>query len=183
MVQRLHSRRDVFRLAGKLLPGLALAALPLPGLARTLDARRLSFYHTHTGETLDVMYAESGYYLSRALSEVNFFLRDFRTGDVHTIDPGLLDILHTARLYTGSSGPIEVLSGFRSHATNERLRRESAAVAEHSLHMTGQAIDVRMADVPTRTLMRAAVSMRRGGVGYYPESDFVHLDTGRVRTW
>jgi uncharacterized protein YcbK (DUF882 family) len=183
LVERLHSRRGFFRLAGKLLPGVALAALPLPGLARTLDARRLSFYHTHTGETLDVMYAENGCYLSDALAEVNVFLRDFRTGDIHSIDPELLDILHSARLYTGSNGQIEVLSGFRSHATNERLRRASTGVAQHSLHMTGQAIDIRFADVSTRTLMRAAVSMGRGGVGYYPESDFVHLDTGRVRTW
>jgi uncharacterized protein YcbK (DUF882 family) len=183
MQQRLHSRRSLLRLAGTLLPGLALAALPLPGLARSLGARRLRFYHTHTGELLDVAYAENGYYLSDALAEVNYFLRDFRTGDVHPIDPGLLDILHTAQLYTGSTDRIEVLSGFRSHATNEQLRRTSLGVASHSLHMNGQAVDVRLADVPTRTLMRAAVSMGRGGVGYYPESDFVHLDTGRVRTW
>jgi uncharacterized protein YcbK (DUF882 family) len=165
------------------LPGLAVAALPLPVLARTVEARRLSFYHTHTGETLDVVYAERGYYLSDALAEVNYFLRDFRTGDVHQIDPELLDILHSARVYTGSNGQIEVLSGFRSHATNEQLRRTGLGVAQHSLHMTGQAIDIRLANVATRTLMRAAVSMGRGGVGYYPESDFVHLDTGRVRTW
>lgn len=165
------------------MPGVALAGLPLPGLARTLNARRLSFYHAHTAETLDVIYAENGYYRSEALAEVNFFLRDFRTGDVHVIDPKLLDILHIARLYTGSTGQIEVLSGFRSHTTNELLRRASTNVAEHSLHMTGQAIDVRLTDVPTRTLRRAAMSMRRGGVGYYPESDFVHLDTGRVRSW
>jgi uncharacterized protein YcbK (DUF882 family) len=181
--ERLHSRRSLLRLAGRLLPALAVAALPLPALARTRGDRRLSFYHTHTGETLNVVYAENGLYLSDALAEVNLFLRDFRTGDVHTIDPELLDILHTAQLYTGSNGQIEVLSGFRSHATNERLRLTGLGVAQHSLHMTGQAVDVRFADISTRTLMRAAVSMGRGGVGYYPESDFVHLDTGRVRTW
>lgn len=179
-MEEIRSRRSLLKAAGLMLP---LGLLPLPGFARVRDMRRLRFDHTHTGERLDVVYAERGRYLSDALAEINYFLRDFRTGDVHAIDPDLLDILHTVQTYTDSQGRFEVLSGYRSSATNELLRQTSNGVAEHSLHLTGQAIDIRLAGVPTRTLRRAAISVGHGGVGYYPESDFVHIDTGRVRTW
>jgi uncharacterized protein YcbK (DUF882 family) len=179
-VEEIRSRRSLLRAAGYLIP---LAFAPLPALARTRSARQLSFYHTHTSEKLDVVYAEGGAYIPGALAEINYLLRDFRSGDVHAIDPRLLDILHDVRDLTASSGHFEVISGFRSPATNQQLRHNSSGVARNSLHLKGQAIDVRLTGAATRNLRRAAIAMRKGGVGYYPGSDFVHLDTGRVRTW
>ncbi len=173
------SRRTVLGAAGSL---ISLAVLPLPALARLRDVRELSFYHTHTSEKLDIVYAENGAYVPEALSAIDYLLRDFRSGDVHSIDPRLLDLLHTVRTRTGG-GHFEVISGFRSPATNEMLRERSGSVARNSMHLKGQAIDVRLTGVDSFRLRRAAVALARGGVGYYPDSDFVHLDTGRVRTW
>lgn len=167
--------------------GLAVAvpilALPRRLLAGSVPSRTLEFVHTHTGEHLAVDYFENGDYLPDALETVNHFLRDFRTGDVHPIDPRLLDLLSVLTGLTGSSRPFQVISGYRSPATNEMLRHRSEGVAAGSLHMQGQAIDIRLADVPLAKLRGAALDVRRGGVGYYPASDFVHVDTGRVRAW
>lgn len=168
--------------------GCVLAAVPVLAAPRRLSAaspavRALRFMHTHTGERLTVEYFMGGAYDPDALATVNHFLRDFRTGDVHNIDPGLLDLLHGLQTRTESSQPFQVISGYRSPATNEMLRHRSEGVAAGSLHMQGQAIDIRLADVPLATLRRAALSAGRGGVGYYPASDFVHVDTGRVRAW
>jgi uncharacterized protein YcbK (DUF882 family) len=146
-------------------------------------ARTLRFTHTHTGERLAIEYFSGGTYLVDALATVNYFLRDFRTGDVHVIDPGLLDLLHGLRVLTETSKPFQVISGYRSPATNDMLRHRSEGVAAGSLHLKGQAIDIRLADVPLAKLRRAALDTHRGGVGYYPASDFVHVDTGRVRMW
>jgi uncharacterized protein YcbK (DUF882 family) len=110
-------------------------------------------------------------------------LRDHRTGQMHPIDRKLLDLLHEVQRRTGSQAPFEMISGYRSAATNERLRRQGHRVARRSLHMVGKAIDIRLPDLSTRRLRDAAVAMRRGGVGYYARSNFVHLDTGRVRRW
>lgn len=147
------------------------------------ETRILRFDHLHTGERLQVAYFSAGQYVPDALSEVNHLLRDFRTGDVAQIDPGLLDILHRLSAVTGSTRPFEVISGYRSPKTNEGLRRHSSGVASGSLHMEGRAIDIRLADVPLPHLHQAALALRAGGVGYYPASDFVHVDTGRIRTW
>lgn len=168
--------------------GLALAAggqvlLPRRALARSSAPRRLSFHHLHTNEKISVVYYADGRYLEAALVRVTRLLRDFRTGEVHPIDPRLYDFLHAARAAIGSRGVFEVISGYRSPATNEMLRRTSTGVARRSLHTKGMAIDVRLTDVDTRTLRDAAKILRRGGVGYYRKSDFVHLDTGRVRSW
>jgi uncharacterized protein YcbK (DUF882 family) len=168
--------------------GLATAGLGLAmpqwvaaaGLAQT---RSLTFNHLHTGERLAVEYFDSGAYLPEALRAVDRFLRDFRTGDVHAIDPGLLDLLHSLNGLTDSQRPFEVISGYRSPITNRMLRSRSEGVAAGSLHIKGQAIDIRVADVPLAKLRNAAIVARRGGVGYYPASNFVHVDTGRVRTW
>ena len=139
--------------------------------------------HTHTGERLAIEYFAGNAYLPDALATVNHFLRDFRTEEVHEIDSGLLDLLHSLATVTETSRPFQVISGYRSPATNEMLRHHSEGVAAGSLHMVGQAIDIRLADVPLTTLRQAALGIRRGGVGYYPASDFVHVDTGRLRTW
>ncbi len=153
------------------------------GCWRRPAPRALDFHHLHTGERLDVEYFDGTRYLPDALTTVNHFLRDFRTGDVHPIDPALLDLLHRLTDRTETARPFEVISGYRSPATNEMLRHRSEGVARNSLHMQGKAIDIRLADVPLVRLRNAALDVHRGGVGYYPASDFVHVDTGRVRTW
>jgi uncharacterized protein YcbK (DUF882 family) len=145
--------------------------------------RELAFDHTHTNETLAVTYWRGGAYDRPALASINHLLRDFRTGQVHAIAPGLLDYLHAVRCVLGCDAPFEVISGFRSPATNEMLQRRSGGVATYSLHMEGRAIDVRVPGVPTSRLRDAAASLKLGGVGYYASSGFVHLDTGRFRQW
>ena len=174
------SRRQFVAALAAAVPSLAA---PRGLRAGTLAARKLRFAHTHTGERLTVEYFNGGTYVQDALATINHFLRDFRTSEVHPIDPGLLDLLAGLTNLTESRQPFQVISGYRSPATNEMLRHHSEGVAAGSLHMKGQAIDIRLADVPLATLRHAALTIQRGGVGYYPASDFVHVDTGRVRTW
>lgn len=176
----LPSRRGFITAVATALPVLAMPRLLLADSSAT---RALSFVHTHTSERLQVEYFSGGAYLRDALAAVDRFLRDFRTGDVHPIDPGLLDLLHHLMNATSSTRPFQVISGYRSPVTNSALRARSEGVAAGSLHMKGQAIDIRLADVPLAKLRAAALDLGRGGVGYYPASDFVHVDTGRVRTW
>lgn len=175
-----HSRRQFL---GSVLSMVPAVAAPRRLFAESAEVRALRFTHTHTGEHLALEYFSGGAYLPDALLAVNSFLRDFRTGGVHDIDPHLLDLLHAITGATETSKPFQVISGYRSPATNEMLRHRSEGVAAGSLHMAGQAIDIRLADVPLLKLRQAALSARRGGVGFYPASDFVHLDTGRVRMW
>lgn len=160
---------------------LAFAARPALAIAPS-TVRSLSFYHTHTDERLSVTYHAGGAYLRDALARIDTFLRDFRTGESHAIDQGLLDALFSLSFIL-DGGVFEVVSAYRSPATNAKLAASSAGVSRNSLHMEGRAIDVRLAGVDTRLLRAAALELRAGGVGYYPESDFVHLDTGRPRTW
>lgn len=168
----------------QLLTGAAAsAALSFAPAARSTEPRTLAFYHTHTGERLRLTYAENGAHIPAALREIDRFLRDFRTGDVHVIDPRLLDVLYQLRGRAGGRGTFEIISGYRSPGTNEMLRSKSSGVATHSLHMEGKAVDVRLSGVPTSHLREAALALHAGGVGYYPASDFVHVDTGRVRQW
>ena len=151
--------------------------------AQFVRDKQLTFYHTHTGKTLDIVYFRNGAYDEDALAEVNAFLADFRTGDVATIDRNLLDILHDIRQALGSNGTYEVISAYRSPKTNEMLRASSSGVASNSQHLLGKAIDVRLRGIPTEALRDAALAMKRGGVGYYESSDFVHIDNGRIRSW
>lgn len=167
--------------------GTLAAAAPVLVVPRGLGAvaeapRTLRFIHTHTGERLALEYYRGGYEPD-ALATLDHFLRDFRTGDVHPIDERLLDLLHDLAGLTGTGRPFQVISGYRSPATNAMLRQHSEGVAAGSLHMKGQAIDIRLADVRLPALRDAALAMGRGGVGFYPTSDFVHVDTGRVRHW
>ena len=162
----------------------ALSAVALPGLAiGSPGSRRLRFYHTHTGERMDVVYQEAGGYLPDALEEINHLLRDFRSGEVFPIDPALLDFLHDVQTRVGSTGTFEIISAYRSPETNEMLRRRGGGVARTSQHLKGKAIDVRLTDAATADLRQAGRDLAQGGVGYYPKSNFVHLDTGRVRWW
>ncbi len=164
--------------------GAALMLLPLGAAwARTPERRSLSFLHTHTGERLSTVYFQDGQYQTGELGRINELLRDFRTGDVHTIDTGVLDILADLRVLADRDEPYEVISGYRSPQTNAALRRRSHGVAEHSLHLQGRAIDVRLPGFATHKLRELALGMGRGGVGFYPQLDFVHLDNGRVRCW
>ena len=174
------SRRDFVAALAAAVP---ILVVPRQLLARSGGTRALQFVHTHTGERLAVEYFGGGTYLQDALAAINHLLRDFRTEDVHTIDPGLLDLLHNLTSLTGTARPFQIISGYRSPTTNEMLRQHTDGVAAGSLHLCGQAIDVRLADVPLAKLRDAALAVRGGGVGYYPGQDFVHVDTGRVRAW
>ena len=122
-------------------------------------------------------------YRAAALGQVNSFLRDFRTREVHDIDPKLLDLLHRLAGELDAAEPYHVISGYRSPRTNSALRSKSGGVAKYSLHMDGKAIDIRLPGVPLARVREAALDLKLGGVGYYPGSDFVHVDTGRVRAW
>lgn len=161
------------------------AALAMPDFAHAqpMAPRVLKFNHTHTGEKLAIEYWKGGTYENESLAAINHLMRDFRTGDVHPIDPALLDLLHDLSEMTETRAPFEIISAYRSPATNTALQSRSDGVARNSLHLQGKAIDIRLADVPLRDLRRAALSRRRGGVGYYAGSNFVHVDTGRVRAW
>ena len=156
-----------------------------PALAKTgrTEARSLCFQSLHTGERLRATYWEKGRYLPDALAEIDRVLRDHRTGEVARIDTGLLDLLHDLGCRLECDGRYEVISGYRSPATNAALQRAGHGVARRSLHMDGQAIDIRVRGRDLAALRRAAVKLGRGGVGYYPRSGFVHVDVGRVRTW
>jgi uncharacterized protein YcbK (DUF882 family) len=145
--------------------------------------KMLSFEHTHTGDKLKLTYFEQGIYIKDALQEINYLLRDYHTDDIHSIDTALLDQLFDLKQTLGINKPFHIVSGYRSPFTNAQLRKHSHGVAEHSFHMQGRAIDIRVEGVPTRTIRNAALAMAQGGVGYYPHNNFVHLDTGEFRTW
>jgi uncharacterized protein YcbK (DUF882 family) len=160
-----------------------LAIAPVTTTVSKTDERQLSFYHTHTAESLTVTYFRDGQYVPTALAELNHFLRDFRTGDAADMDPAVFDILFDIQIGSGSSGIYQIISAYRSPVTNEMLRDKSNGVAKNSQHLLGKAIDVRLTDIETADLRDVALSLERGGVGYYEKSDFVHVDTGRVRRW
>jgi uncharacterized protein YcbK (DUF882 family) len=180
MSPTIPSRRGFLGLAATAAAGLLM---PKGTFAQPLAPRVLRFDHTHTGEKLAIEYWKGGTYESDSLNAINHLMRDFQTGDVHPIDPPLLDLLHDLAETTGTGRPFEIISAYRSPSTNAALRAHSTGVASNSLHLQGKAIDIRLTDVPLRRLHRAALESRRGGVGYYPGSNFIHVDTGRVRAW
>ena len=147
------------------------------------NARTIAFHNLHTGEHLETTYWAEGNYITPALKHIDHVLRDFRTGDVARIDPRLLDLLHVLRSKMESSEPFHVISGYRSPKTNDTLAQQSNGVAKKSLHMKGMAADVRLPGRALSGLKDAAASLKLGGVGYYPSSDFIHVDVGRVRYW
>ena len=179
------TRRDVLRATGALVLAGVGSGFAGPAFAQGLESqvRRLAFDNLHTGERVSVDYWTDGAYVPDALDCVNKVLRDFRTGDVHPIEPTLLDLLSLLRRRVETDSPIEVISGYRSPKTNAKLHEASSGVASNSLHMQGMAIDIRIPGCALPNLRKAALAMRAGGVGYYPKSNFVHVDVGRVRTW
>ncbi len=168
--------------AAALAPGFAQASVRNMQRAAARPAE-LAFYNLHTGERLSLVYREGGEYLSDAMTEIDRLLRDHRTGEVARIDPDLLDQLHRLHTLLDAREPFHVISGYRSPATNAKLAAASGGVAKRSLHMLGQAIDIRLPGRDLADVRNAALSMQAGGVGFYQRSNFVHLDTGRVRAW
>jgi uncharacterized protein YcbK (DUF882 family) len=152
--------------------------------SNTLQEHHLRLYHTHTGERIDIVYKRGDQFLPEAEAELDHFLRDHRTGDVKHYDPHVFDILSDLAAAVGHpNGEIDIICGYRTPWSNEFLRARSSGVAKNSQHMQAHAIDIRIPGVDTLTLRNAALALGRGGVGYYPRSGFVHVDTGRVRTW
>ena len=143
----------------------------------------LRLHNLHTEEKLSLSYFEQGSYVAEALQDINYLLRDHRTGDVFAMDPVLIDLLYDLKSALGTERPLQVISGYRSPKTNAALHNKSSGVATRSLHMQGKAIDIRIQGIDAKDVRAAAISLARGGVGYYPSSNFVHIDTGRVRTW
>lgn len=162
--------------------GVAMVCAPVRA-AITLPVRRLHFESLHTGERLAATYWSGGRYLAEELGRINHVLRDHRTGDVHAIDPRLLDLLVALRDRLATRSAFQVISAYRSPKTNAMLAERGGGVARQSLHTRGLAIDIRVPGRPLTAVRDAALSLRGGGVGFYPRSDFVHVDVGRVRSW
>jgi uncharacterized protein YcbK (DUF882 family) len=200
----MYARRDLLRLGA--LGGAAaagIATLPSRSLAQGYPyadgyyrpehselpayvdhaTRQVAVHNLHTGESLETIYFDRGEYVPDALAAMNHVLRDFRTGDVHEMNPKVFDLLHTLAKTVDSRAPFQIISGYRSPHTNEMLQETTSGVATNSFHMRGMATDIRLPDVELAHLHKAALLLQRGGVGYYPSSDFIHVDVGPVRHW
>jgi uncharacterized protein YcbK (DUF882 family) len=171
-------------LAGFALAGISIARAGALSSATTASPYRLRLFHLHTGERIDVVYRIGDRYLPSAVAELDRFLRDHRTGDEKDYDVREFDLLHDLLVKLGRPDhEIDIVCGYRTPWSNNYLRQHGHGVAEHSQHMEAKAIDIRIPGVPTAKVRDAALSMQRGGVGYYAASDFVHVDVGRVRRW
>ena len=160
-------------------------AMPAPAVVTrpAADVRRLFLHNLHTGDTVKTVYWENGRYVEGALAEARHAMRDWRNGQQHDMDPGLFDIFHQLSVRLETNGPFQIISGYRSPATNAAMHARSSGVAKNSLHTLGKATDIRIEGAELRHVRRAALDLGRGGVGFYPASNFVHVDTGRVRQW
>jgi len=179
-----HSRRSFLRLG---IAALTAAALPRQIFAASpvaaVPERALAFYNTHTGERLKTTYWEQGQYIGEALSQIDHVLRDHLANETREIEPKLLDLLFAIGGQMQSREPFHVISGYRSNSTNAYLRAHSSGVADNSLHTVGKAIDIRLPGRDLRALRKVALDLKAGGVGFYPKSDFIHVDVGSVRYW
>ena len=165
-------------------PCAQMLALSSSTPGNEIHSHLLLLYNTHTGERINVVYRQGEQYIPSALAKLDYFLRDHRTGATRHFDPHVYDILSDLTVSVGHPGAeIDIVCGYRTPSTNESLRARTAGVAKNSLHVQGQAIDLRMPGINTLTLRRAALALARKGVGYYHHSDFIHVDTGRVRQW
>ena len=178
-------RRSFLSLGAGLVGASALTFLPRAVMAKTTapDSRTLGFFNTHTNEILKATYWQNGSYDRGAVSDINYILRDFRSGDVFSMDLKLFDLLTILHRRTGSKKPFEIISGYRSPLTNAKLASASNGVAKRSMHMEGKAMDIRVPGRALPDVHRTALLLGLGGVGYYPTSNFVHVDTGRIRQW
>ena len=185
-VGKIHApvnRRDVLKIG---LAGFLAGTVPFlshKAHAQDFSSWRIAFRHAHTGESFSGVYRVGDRYLPEAFERMNYVLRDFRTGESFPMDPHVLDIVSIIQAKTGRNQPLDVLSGYRSPKTNNMLRHVSTGVASNSFHMYGQAMDIRMEGFKTGKLHVLAKTLHAGGVGYYPRSDFIHVDTGKVRYW
>ena len=173
------------RFASSFVAPLALSLVGLngrPAAAATVE-RAIDLYHCHTGESLRTVYFAEGRYLPEALRAATHHLRDWRDNTQLHVDPALLDLLWSLRRKLGLSEPLQVYCGYRSPETNAMLRRSRRGVALHSLHMQAMAVDLHVPSRPLAMVRAAAVALKAGGVGYYPRSGFVHVDTGDIRYW
>jgi uncharacterized protein YcbK (DUF882 family) len=186
----LSSKRFNNRLASRALAA-ALVLFGLGSLSRAAEVPaapateyRLRMYHTHTQERIDIVYRRGDDYIPSAILQLDRFLRDHRTGNVIELDRRVFDLLHDLTAAAGRpDAEINIVCGYRTPWSNDFLRRTTVGVASNSLHMAGEAVDIRIPGMPTAELRNVALSLHRGGVGYYPESAFVHVDVGRVRRW
>ena len=193
----MYARRDIFKL-GLSGASMAAGATLLPGLGKAqgyfgaqgfwgapggFGPREVAVHNLHTGESISAIYFDRGRYVQDALDAMNHVMRDYRTGETHEMQPQLFDLWHTIRDVTGSRRPFQIISGYRSPETNAMLHETTNGVAQNSYHMKGMASDIRLEDVELSHLHSAALAIGRGGVGYYPSSDFVHVDVGPVRHW
>jgi len=194
------NRRHILRFSGSALlngalvtAGVTAALMPanaVPGQApspsqalQSSNARALAFVNTYTNDRFSDTYWRDGSYIPNALAAINTVMRDHRTGEVYAMDPNLLDLLHTLHSLVEATAPFQIISAYRSPETNATLASRSDGVATRSLHMQGKAIDIRIAGIELTRLRDTAISMQAGGVGYYEASNFIHVDTGRVRRW
>ncbi len=177
------TRRSFLVHSAQVLAGLSALSIPEICSAKMFKKRTISLYHVRAQKELTLTYAKGTAYDPRALVTVNSFLRDYQTGQIHRIDPQLLDILWAVQRELGCKGPYKVVSAFRSPQTNRKLHNTKRGVANHSLHMQGKAIDISLPGAHLNQIRQCAMNMKTGGVGYYPRSNFVHLDTGIYRTW
>ncbi len=175
------SRRSL--LAGGISAALLSVIRPAAAAVAPVKDRQLHLYHRQTGEFFKETYFEDGFYRVDALDQINWVLRDWRTDATTPIDPALLDILYNVANSVDAGKPFEILSGYRTPATNAALRRHGIRTASHSYHMVGQAVDITLPGVSLRNMRKAALALGKGGVGYYPRSGFIHVDTGDVRQW
>lgn len=183
-VAKINRRHFIGLVGAAAVVGAATLTVPAQATPFYNFARRsLTFTNTHTNETVGGIYWANGYYDPRMLRQFCYIMRDHRAEEQTRIDPRLFDVLHALQARLRNFDHIQVISGYRSPTTNRWLAAQSSGVAKNSYHMKGQAIDIRLAGEPTDYIYRAALSLQAGGVGYYPSSDFVHVDTGPVRTW
>ena len=184
-VQKNNARRKFLRCALGTSVALALPQASYAFIKPSPQIKDLRLHNLHTEEKISLSYYERGGYVAEALQDINYLLRDHRTGDVYAMDPVLIDLLYDLKnvLGLGTKKPLQVISGYRSPKTNAALHNKSRGVATRSLHMQGKAIDIRIEGIDAKNIQAAAISLACGGVGYYPRSNFVHIDTGRVRAW
>jgi uncharacterized protein YcbK (DUF882 family) len=179
----MNQRRSFLKSSFALASSLSLPALAKAAAADPSTERALRLYNTHTGESLRTIFWAEGEFIPDALQDINKILRDHRNDKIAQMDPQLLVLLDKVSAQFGDQKVLHIISGYRSPETNAKLHANGDGVAKHSLHMEAKAIDIRLPGTDLASLHKAAMAARGGGVGYYPDSQFVHMDTGRVRYW